>query len=205
VGTLQFTQATADFRRYQFLRPMTLALRGLHFGRYGRDEAQLSPIFLGYSSLMRGYSYGSVVDACEKDLGQVDQTNPAPPESCLLIDQLRGSRIGVVNAELRVPLIRPTGGSVGIPPVEGIAFFDAGAAWGKVLVRDAGQVIQTEQTDLVFRRGIQDDPNERGIMTSMGVGGRVNLFGFFVLEAVYVNAMERPRGWHWEFALQPGF
>jgi hypothetical protein len=39
----------------------------------------------------------------------------------------------------------------------------------------------------------------------MGVGGRMNLFGYAVLEAVYVKPLERERGWHWQFALQPGF
>jgi hypothetical protein len=43
------------------------------------------------------------------------------------------------------------------------------------------------------------------VSTTAGIGGRANLFGYFVLEAVYVNALDRPNGWHWEFALQPGF
>ncbi|MCI0434084.1 MAG: hypothetical protein L0271_10690, partial [Gemmatimonadetes bacterium] len=35
-GTLRFTQLLLDYRRYQSVgRPFTLAVRGLHFGRYG--------------------------------------------------------------------------------------------------------------------------------------------------------------------------
>jgi hypothetical protein len=49
------------------------------------------------------------------------------------------------------------------------------------------------------------DPLRRGFMTSAGVGARVNLFGYFVVEMDYVNAFERQRGWHWQFAIQPGF
>jgi hypothetical protein len=70
-------------------------------------------------------------------------------------------------------------------------------AWG----RDA----QGVTTEPVFRRGIQEDPTQRGFLTSAGVGARVNLFGYFILEVDYVNAYQRERGWHWQFALQPGF
>ena len=39
IGTLKYTTLLADWRRY-FMpkRPVTIAVRALHFGRYGRDE-----------------------------------------------------------------------------------------------------------------------------------------------------------------------
>ena len=194
-GTLQFTSATADFRRYLYLRPFTLAVRALHVGRYGRDEHRVNAIYLGWPFLMRGYGREHVADQCRREL-------PDTTGECeLYADELVGSRIGVANVELRVPIIRPTvvGGALGLPPVEGIAFFDAGSAWGKV---NFGEVINTRPT---FRRGVDPELDRRGILTSAGVGGRVNLFGYVVLEAVYVNGFERSAGWHWEFALQPGF
>jgi len=205
IGTLQFTSATADFRKYFFLRPLTFAVRGLHYGRYGRDESRLNPIYVGYPSIMRGYSYGSVRDACvdalERELVEGDV--PGDPTSCQVLGQLYGSRIGAFNAELRLPLIRPTGGGVGIPPVEAIAFFDAGSAWGDILMSD-GSTLETRPT---WEVGLPDEDavTERGIFTSAGVGARVNLFGYFVIEIDYVNALQRPNGWHWEIALQPGF
>jgi Tol biopolymer transport system component len=205
-GTLQFTTATADFRKYFFLRPLTLAVRGLHYGRYGRDESRLTPVYVGYPSIIRGYSYGSVRDACFEALNaEAAQTGQVPtgdPVECQTLSQLFGSRIAAANAELRLPLIRPTGGGLGIPPVEAIAFFDAGSAWGDLLLRD-GTVVKTRPN---WQVGLPDDTaRDRGIFTSAGVGARVNLFGYFVLEGVYVNALDRPNGWHWEFALQPGF
>src|SRR5439155_1083556 len=52
--------------------------------------------------------------------------------TCPELDQLSGSRIAVANAELRFPLTRslilgflP----VGLPPIEGAIFYDAGIAW----------------------------------------------------------------------------
>jgi hypothetical protein len=58
----------------------------------------------------------------------------------------------------------------------------------------------------VFERsGTQLAADERGFLTSAGVGARINVFGYLILEIDYVNALERERGWRWQFAIQPGF
>jgi Tol biopolymer transport system component len=197
LGDVRFVQGLADYRRYVLLRPFTVAVRGLHFGRYGPDsdatdeQRWLSPdLYLGYPSLVRGYF--DVHRECR--LGQDDA-------SCLMLDQLMGSRIGVVNAELRFPLLRYLVlgfGSSALPPVEGFAFFDAGVAWSR-------------DTRIALQRGLplgedgEVNGGRRGIMTSAGIGARINVFGYFVLELDYLNAFERQRGWHWQFAIQPGF
>ena len=57
VGTLNFTTLLADYRKYLFVRPITFAVRGLHYGRYGKsadDSTTLWPLFLGEESLGRG-------------------------------------------------------------------------------------------------------------------------------------------------------
>jgi Tol biopolymer transport system component len=183
-GGLQFLQATADYRRYFSARPFTLAVRGLHFGRYGRDAEIFGDNFVGFPFFMRGYAPGDVEDECR-----------ANPDECAA-EQLLGSRIGVANAELRFPLITQLAlgtGGIRLPPVEGFLFGDAGVAW-------------RSGTSPVFRRGLAADPqNERPFVTSVGAGARVNLLGLFILETVYVNPLDRARGWHWQFALQPGF
>ncbi|HVH11906.1 MAG TPA: BamA/TamA family outer membrane protein, partial [Longimicrobium sp.] len=198
VGSLQFTTATADYRRYLYLRPFTLAMRAMHVGRYGRDEHRVGDIYLGWPFLIRGYEREDVAEQCEATLGSGGST------ACeLYFDELLGTRIGLVNLELRVPLIRQmiVGNTLGLPPVEGFAFFDAGSAWGKQQLQD-GSIINSKPT---FRRGVDSALDKRGILSSAGVGARVNLFGYFVLETVYVKPFERERGWHWQFALQPGF
>jgi len=45
-GAWKFTSGLVDWRRYFFARPFTLALRGVFFGRFGRD-ADLFQQFLG--------------------------------------------------------------------------------------------------------------------------------------------------------------
>ncbi|HEX8904276.1 MAG TPA: hypothetical protein VF771_05500, partial [Longimicrobiaceae bacterium] len=197
IGDLQFNSVTADFRRYILVRPVTLAFRALHFGRYGRDEAVPSPVFLGYPSLVRGYGYGSVQNDCLDEL-----QNSGTGQDCVIFQDLFGSRLAVGNLELRVPLIRnPVRGNVQVPPVEVFTFLDAGAAWGKLQSND-GSVVTTR---LNFERGVGSDVLQRGFLTSGGVGARMNLFGYIIVEADYVNAFDRPTHWHWQFSFQPGF
>jgi hypothetical protein len=196
LGDLKFNSVTADFRRYFLVRPLTLAFRALHFGRYGRDEAVPSSIFLGYPSLVRGYSYNSVTNGCVEELDSASGAG----DDCAVYEQLFGSRIAVGNVELRVPLIRNTlRGNVQVPPIEAIAFLDAGAAWGKVF---QGNTTTATTTHLNFTRGGTFD--ERGFLTSGGVGARVNLFGYVIVEADYVRAFERSKS-QWQFSFQPGF
>lgn len=198
VGTLQFTTLTADFRRYLFLRPFTLAFRGMHIGRYGRDEHRVGAIYLGWPFLIRGYGRDNLSDACRTSL-----PTGGGIECDLYRDELVGSRVALTNLELRMPILSQmvVGNRLGLPPVEGFVFADAGIAWGSV----AGTQGQIVKTDFNFRRGVQPGVGERGIVTSAGVGARANLFGYFVLEAVYVKAFEREKGFHWQFSLQPGF
>jgi Tol biopolymer transport system component len=97
-GSVLYSGALADVRTYFMpARPFTIALRGLHYGRYGRDgeDERLVPLYVGYPGLVRGYEVTSfdptecVVDA----------------DSCAAFDQLVGSRLAVVGAELRFPLV----------------------------------------------------------------------------------------------------
>jgi hypothetical protein len=201
LGELQYVQALADYRRYIWLRPFTFAVRGLHNGRYGRnseeagegDEAfRFRDLYLGYPWYVRGY-FNTFSD-CREDAGV--------GQNCEVLQQLFGSRVAVASAELRFPLIRQlvVGTSVGFPPIEGFLFSDAGVAWGRDI-------------DPVFQRGsagLRLSPDgttllEHGLVTSAGVGARVNLFGYMIVEANYVNAFERDSGWHWQFNFQPGF
>src|SRR2546425_4232624 len=122
-GAWQFTAGLVDWRRYFFARPFTLAVRGLFYGRIGRD-ADLFRSFLGNPDLLRGYTAGSLINN--------ECFASATQNSCAQLDQLIGSRIAVANAELRFPLTRSLVLGflpVGLPPIEGAIFYDAGLAW----------------------------------------------------------------------------
>jgi len=180
-GSLQFTGLLSDFRTYYMpVQPFTLAFRGMYYGRHGRDAAdqRLPTLFLGYPGLVRGYDQGSF---------RVEECEFTATGSCPAFDRLIGSRVAVVNAELRFPPWGAFGGQgfYGPLPIEVALFADAGAAWGEVQG---------------FSRA-----NEKWVK-SVGAAVRANVFGFAVAEIAYARPLDRPgRGWVWQFSLQPGF
>jgi len=189
-GAWQFTQGLVDWQRYFFARPFTLALRGLVLGRSGRD-ADLFQQFLGSTELIRGYTAGSVINH--------ECISSAAQNSCPELDQLIGSSLAVVNAELRFPLTRSLVLGflpVGLPPIEGAIFYDAGLAWNsnsKVLwSRTAAQEAQA---------GLYRAP-----LRSWGGSIRVNALGFVVLRLDYTKPLSRSyRTPYWTLSLGPTF
>ena len=186
-GGLNFQSLLADWRRYFYLRPVTLAFRALHFGRYGKDAEsnRINPLFVGYEQLIRGYAVESF------DGGEC--TRRANADDCPEFDRLVGSRIGVASLELRLPLLGPEGFGV-IPfnflPLEIAPFLDVGAAWTK-----------GDNVRFVFDRRATD----RVPVASYGVSARVNLLGYAVFETYYAFPTHRSKGWHWGFNFAPGW
>jgi Tol biopolymer transport system component len=182
-GSLTYTGFLGDVRTYLMpARPFTFAIRGLYYGRYGNDaeDLRLPTMYLGYPGLVRGYDSNSF-ESFECGL-QIDG-------SCPSFDRLFGSRIGVMNAELRFPLwgLFSRNSYYGPLPIEMALFTDAGVAWG-------------QSTSTLFG-GANKDP-----VSSAGIAMRVNLFGFAVGELDYSRPFQRPgRGWVWQFNLMPGF
>ncbi len=189
VGNLSYTTLLADYRRYFFMRPFTLAVRGLHFGRYGgnAESSRLQPLFVGQSSLIRGYDAGSFdISECTKVPGSSD--------TCPEFSRLNGSRIAVANAEFRIPLFGTERfGLLNFPflPTEIAPFVDAGAAWS------SGQ-----GENWRFDRLTTD----RVPVVSAGVTARFNLFGYAVGEVYWVKPFQREqKGGYFGFQLIPGW
>lgn len=190
-GTWQFTAGLADYRRYLFLRPFTLAVRGMMFGRFGRD-AERFPIFLGSTELLRGYTYGSFRNnECIADPGSNSQTG------CAELDQLIGSKIAVANVELRFPLTRSLVLGflpIGFPPIEAALFYDAGLAWNE------GSVVKVNR-----------DPGDNPVLVraplrSWGSSIRVNMLGLMILRFDYTKPIDRPlKRSYWTISLGPTF
>lgn len=185
-GSLDFASFLGDYRKYVMpIRPVTLAGRMLFYGRYGggAEDSRLQPLFIGYPSLVRGYTFGSF-SAAECQPG-----GDAATGSCPVFDQLLGSRISVANLELRFPLLGPLGMiSKDFLPVEIAPFFDAGLAW----TSDNGPAFATD--------------GMRHVVTSHGASLRINILGFAVGQVSLVHPNDRPlKNWIWEFSLVPGF
>jgi WD40 repeat protein len=186
-GELNFQSLLADWRRYFYLRPVTLAFRALHYGRYGKDaeSGRINPLFVGYEQLVRGYAVESFEGG--------ECSRGATQDECPEFDRLVGSRIGVASLELRLPLLGPEGFGV-IPfnfiPLEIAPFVDVGAAWTK-----------GDNVRFVLDRHATD----RVPVVSYGVSARVNLLGYAVFETYYAFPMHRQKGWHWGFNFAPGW
>ena len=154
-GEWSFTEATVDGRRYFWLRPFTLALRGLHFGRYGGDADQL-PMFIGDPTLVRGYS-GRAFDYFD-DFG-------------LNTEDLIGSKLLVTNIEIRLPFTGP----------ERLALIKSGFLLTDLNLFLDGGVAFSDWDNLwspVEDTGVEP-------LLSAGVSLRVNLFGALILEPFY--------------------
>jgi len=188
-GTLNFTTLLADYRKYIVpVRPFTVAFRALHYGRYGKgaDDNRIYPMFIGYETMIRGYSWESFSAA---------ETEPGYP-GYFEFDRLFGSKMAIFNLELRFPLFGALGvgkGYYGVFPVDFIAFYDMGVAWGK----DGFGI--DHKPSLLFG-------GDRSFLRSYGLGLRLNLFGALVAGINYVRPLDRPgKGWHWSFSFWPGF
>jgi Tol biopolymer transport system component len=198
-GTWKFTAASADWRRYFFARPFTLAVRGLFFGRFGRD-ADLFPQYLGSTELLRGYTAGSILNN--------ECLNPGASSNgvtgCSNLDQLVGSKIAVLNAELRFPLTRSLVLGflpVGLPPIEGALFYDMGLAWNNTSCNGSSG------SCVVWNRGSQDPEVYRAPVRSWGGSIRMNFLGFVILRFDITKPLNRPAhpNAYWTVSLGPTF
>jgi len=187
-GDLSFQTALADWRRYLFARPVTFAFRAMHFGRYGTDadSPRLAPLFLGDWALVRGYGVDSF---------RASECTVVPGiSSCPEFDRLLGSRIGVVSAEVRFPLLGTEQfGIFEAPyvPTELGLFVDGGVAW-----------TADEEPELTFDR----DSTERVPVFSTGVTLRTVLGGVLPLELYYAFPLQRPdQGAEFGFFISPGW
>jgi hypothetical protein len=182
-GTLNFVGTLADVRQYVMpVRPLTLAFRVMHYGRYGSggEDARLNPLFLGYPSLVRGYDSGSF---------SASECGTSRDGSCPVFDQLLGSRLLVANVEARAPLLGLFGARnlYGPIPVEIGAFFDSGVAW------------DSQSKPELFG-------GSRAMVRSVGATARLNLFGFAVLQFDWAKPLDRPgKKPFFQFNLLAGF
>ncbi|MBD3321923.1 MAG: BamA/TamA family outer membrane protein, partial [Chitinivibrionales bacterium] len=187
-GSLNYLSFLVDYRHYFHRRPLTVALRAFHFGRYFSDgeSNRLSPLHLGYPSLVRGYEPWSFdIDDCESSGGRV---------GCAELDRLFGSRIAVGNLELRIPLLGIEGYSLinfKYLPLDLAAFADGGVAW-----------TSTEYPEPEYTA----PSRERIPVASAGVSTRLNLLGALILQFYYAYPFQRTDDqWRFGWWLAPGW
>lgn len=160
-----------DYRKYFYIKPLSLAFRLYNFNILGEDggNGTLPRLYLGNPWYIRGYE---------------DAYNTASLDgSTFNLSWLTGSSIAVANAEIRIPFTGP----------ERLAlikskylftdlnlFFDAGMAWGG-----------GSQGSMFFDEQLTTFQNtERKPVFSTGVSIRLNLFGAMILEPYYAFPLQ---------------
>ena len=175
-GDLSYRTLTLDYRKYFFGNPLTYALRVMHLGRRGADagDPRLPFLDVGRSTLVHGYELDSIGSReCTFELNGISQICPE-------LDRLVGSRIGVVNFEVRLPLLgtEELGFFEGpVAPTELAFFVDVGAAWSE------GQSVELD---------FQRNTTERVPVVSSGIAVRTVLLGSLPLEAYVAWPHQRP-------------
>jgi len=187
VGSLQFNNYLADYRRYDpiIFNTLTFATRVYTLQSIGRDE-RFFQNYIGRPDYIRGYDRANFsYFECTSAFGASAQCNN---------QSLAGSRVAVGNVELRFPIIRRFGlGPLGLPPVDGHFFYDAGLAW------NSGQKVS-------FTKPANYDPlTDRYALTSYGFGMRVNVFNIAILQWDYAHPQAQGRRPNWTFSLGAGF
>jgi Tol biopolymer transport system component len=190
VGNLRWVEYLADYRRYDpiIFNTITIATRFLGSASIGRNEGAF-PKYIGRPEYVRGYDKANFSGyECTSFIGGGASCNT---------EQLVGSRVMVANAEIRFPLIRRFDlGTlpVGLPPIEGLLFYDAGIAWSQ------GQKVSLGKPENY------DFNLQRYPLRSYGAGIRVNLFNLAILKWDYAIPLDKPgRKPNWTFSLGPSF
>jgi Tol biopolymer transport system component len=179
-GEFNFTAPTVDLRVYKQVKPFTIALRAYHYGRYGGNSEEISPLFVGSPWLVRGYNTDATQQFLQGGLNGFGGNAVIPgtgfggsiPVSDEVLFSLLGSKMAVANLEVRLPLTGPRQlamikSSFLFSDLN--LFFDAGMAWF-----DFDQLGETPG------RFPSVSP-----LYSTGASLRVNLFGSLIIEPYY--------------------
>jgi hypothetical protein len=183
-GSVEYVNVLADWRRY-FMprRPWTVAVRGLHYGRYGRDSGDelLIDYYTGYPEFVHGYSIGTY--------SSTECLGVTTGAECDGFENQLGTRMLVANVEVRVPIPGLFSGEVqyGRLPVDVAFFADAGLAW-------------TANDRPTFAGG------SRQLVRSFGTAVRINVFGIVPLELAVSRPLDRiDRKLRFQIGIRQGF
>lgn len=187
-GSLTYVQALADYRKYFYMQPLTLGFRAMHSGRYFEDaeDDRLNPAYIGNPRLIRGYSINTF---------SAQECGDSPGDGCPEYERLFGSRFGIANVELRLPVLGVEELALfrtQLFPTTLSAFFDGGIAWSDTRTPDF--------------KWTTDETSENVPVFSTGLSLRVNILGYLITEFYYAVPFQRPdRNGVFGFQISPGW
>ena len=171
-GEFDFYTALADYRKYFYMKPFSLGLRLMHYGRYGKDanSDRLYPFYIASPYFVRGYDSNATLNKL------VENGND------LSFNHLAGSKMLVGNLELRLPFTGP----------EPMALIDSRFLFTELnLFLDGGMA-----WDTFGETAGTDEPEGRNFASarpvfSTGISARINLFGQLVIEPYYAIPLQK--------------
>lgn len=158
-GHWDYLTTLVDLRKYFYLNKSNLSFRLLQYSQFGKDANDNNLTnYVIYPTFIRGYSNVSTA--------QLDALG--------LTNSIRGSKLIVGNAELRIPFTGPE--QLALIPTNLILsdlafFYDVGTAWSR---------------DNPFNAPEGFEPK---LLHSVGAALRVNLFGALILEPFFAKPL----------------
>lgn len=190
-GTDKYTGLLADFRYYHWIKPVSLAFRGMVYNRFNQDVNSVYPIYIAQMGFVRGYySPFFSIDVAEKN--------------GIYFEQMLGSKIMMGNFELRFPFsgMRRLSAITSKYLFSDIAlFFDAGVAFDEYSHLRSGELIVTG-----YDNGLPvTEYLKPAFVMSTGLAVRINLMGALVVEPYVAWPIQKESRLVFGFNLIPGF
>lgn len=178
-GINRYTGFLVDARKYFWLKPVSLSVRAMNFTRLDQaDDNNVFPFYIGQQGWVRGY--GSAFSTFQNIALNLEQRG-------INFGQVIGGNMGLVSGEVRLPFTGPR--RLALIPSKFLMsdlmlFFDSGVAYNAI--SDFSSATQPYLT------------------MSTGVGARVNLFGYIIVEPYYAYLPRENRS-TFGFNLIPGW
>ena len=157
----------ADYRKYYYQNPFSFGFRALHYARYGPDANQLYPLYIGDHYYVRGYAYNSYDQYQGYGLNYMN------------LNSMVGSKMGVLNAEVRLPLSGP----------KRLTFINSKYFFTTLVGFFDGGFAAQNYKDVALLW--EPDPDKNTPVFSTGLALRMNLFGYAVLESYAALPFQR--------------
>ncbi|MBK8701869.1 MAG: PD40 domain-containing protein [Saprospiraceae bacterium] len=201
-GADDYYSFIADYRKYYWMKPISLAFRFTGISRFENKVNSVFPYYVGNMGFVRGY--GSIISTEIVDELQID------------FNQLLGSKMAVAGFEVRLPFTGPKqlaliGSNFLLTDLA--LFFDAGVAFDQfshfrdgeltyAIQRDAnGQIVLDNNGDPLYAY----QNLKPAFARSAGLALRINLFGAIILEPYYARQLESKGRFTFGLNLIPGW
>ena len=203
VGTYDFISTNIDLRAYQFMGPVSIAVRFQQGARHGKDANNFNPMYIGYQGFVRGYNYNQLNKLVAVNGSSNDEIN-FQSDVTVMYRRLSGSKYFMSGFEIRMPFTGP----------EKLAkikssflltdlnfFFDIGAAFEEWSHFTDGETIVINRPG----EGLVAEVHKPKIAMSTGLSLRVNLFNAMIVEPYFAYPLQKNSKFVFGFNFIPGW